>query len=91
LRVRLARLFVRRADWLMAGAVDAIERLEKRTAPDQPFSGEIDMSCTIIKQFEEKDWWDWRKRGYDGVIAFYVIVLALLLAGFAFAHSRAGG
>lgn len=76
---------------LLAGAVDAIERIEKATAPDRPFSGEIDMSRTIIKQFEDKDWWDWRKRGYDGVIAFYAIVLALLLAGFVFTHSRAVG
>jgi hypothetical protein len=72
---------------LLSGAVDAIEELEKKTAPDGQFTGEIDMSRTIVKQFD-RDWWNWRKRSYDGVVSFYVIVLALLLTGFWFAHSR---
>lgn len=71
---------------LLVGAVDAIETLENKTANGE-FAGEIDLSRTIIKTFG-KDWWDWRKRGYDGVVAFYVIVLALLITAVWFAHSR---
>jgi len=74
---------------LLSGAVDAIEQLEKNTTTDGKFGGEIDMSSTIISRFDDWNlWWDWRKRSYDGVVAFYAIVLALLVAGFALAHSR---
>ena len=72
---------------LLSGAVDAIEELEKKTADGVGFDGEIDMSRTIVAQFR-RDWWNWKKRSYDGVVSFYAIVLVLLITGVWFAHSR---
>ena len=75
---------------LLSGAVDAIEALEEKTAADDTSNIEINISRSIISRFDKgKDWWDWRKRSYDGVVAFYLIVLILLLTGFWLAHSRA--
>lgn len=72
---------------LLNGAVNAIVELEKSTAPEASFNGEIKMSQTIEAQFE-KDWLNFQKGSYYGVVAFYLIVFALLLGGFCFAHSR---
>lgn len=72
---------------LLNGAVNAIIELEKSTAPNATFSGEIDMSQRIEAQFEKK-WLNWEKGSYYGVVSFYFIVFVLLLAGFWFAHIR---
>jgi hypothetical protein len=62
------------------GAVNAIVALEKDTAPGASFNGEIRMSQMIEAQFQ-KPWLNWKRGSYNGVIAFYVIVFLLLLAG----------
>jgi hypothetical protein len=69
---------------LLSGAVRAIIELEKKTKPDVPFSGEINMSTTIEAQFK-MDVLDLQKGGYKGVVAFYAIVLAVIVIGFIFA------
>jgi hypothetical protein len=73
---------------LLNGAVNAIVELEKSTEPRSAFTGEINMSRTIEVQLE-KDWINLKKGSYYGVVAFYAIVLALLISGFLFAHARA--
>jgi hypothetical protein len=70
---------------LLNGAVNEIVELEKSTAGT--FDGEIKMSRTIENQFS-KPWWNYTKRSYDGVIMFYALVLAVLVAGFFFAHAH---
>ena len=73
---------------LLNGAVNAIVELEKTTKRPLKFEGEIRMSQAIEDQFD-RPWLNLAKRSYYGVVAFYLIVLALLIAGFCFAHSRA--
>ena len=70
---------------LLNGAVNEIVRLEKSTR--STFDGEIKMSQSIEAQFD-KPWWNHRKRSYDGVVLFYSIVLAVLLAAFFYAHAH---
>jgi hypothetical protein len=65
---------------LLNGAVNAIVALEKDTAPGASFNGEIRMSQMIEAQFQ-KPWLNWKRGSYNGVIAFYVIVFLLLIAG----------
>jgi hypothetical protein len=72
---------------LLNGSVKAIVELEKQTAPQKAFSGEIKMSQLIEAQFD-RPIWNFRKRSYDGVVAFYGIVLVVLVLGFFFAHAR---
>jgi len=68
---------------LLNGAVNEIIELEKSTAGS--FDGEINMSRSIEAQFN-KPWWNHAKRSYDGVVMFYGIVMAVLVAGFFYAH-----
>jgi hypothetical protein len=72
---------------LLGGAENAIIDLENATARESTFTGEIKMSRDIEAQFG-KLWWNHRKRSYDGVVAFYVIVLCVLFAGVLFASSH---
>jgi hypothetical protein len=65
---------------LLNGAVNAIVELEKATAPDAAFSGEIDMSRRIEAQFS-KVWWNRAKPSYNGVVAFYALVLLVIVLG----------
>jgi hypothetical protein len=72
---------------LLNGAVNAVIELENQTAVEGKVSGEIKMSKSIEAQFA-KPFWNWKKRSYDGVLAFYAIVLFILVLAFFFAHSR---
>jgi hypothetical protein len=72
---------------LLNGAVNAIIELEGQTADGEDFGGEIKMSKLIEAQFS-KPFWNWKKRSHDGVLAFYSIVLCVLVMAFFFAHSR---
>jgi len=74
---------------LLGGAVNAIIELEKTTSRQTEFDSEIKMSRDIEAQFR-KTWWNHNKRSYDGVVAFYAIVLAVLFVGVLFtsAHMR---
>lgn len=80
---------------LLNGSVNAIIELEGKTvktaeqdtAATAQFNGEINMSKKIEAQFD-KPFWNLKKRSYDGVVAFYAIVLLVLVAAFFFAHWR---
>jgi len=74
---------------LLNGAVNAIVELEKSTAPDSAFSGEIDMSRRIEAQFS-KVWWNRAKPSYNGVVAFYVLVLLVIVLGGVFSAHMHG-
>lgn len=73
---------------LLSGAVTAILKLEEKTKSGSTFDGEINMSSHIDGQFQ-KHIWDIRNPRYYGVVAFYGIVFAVLVAGFFFARCRA--
>jgi hypothetical protein len=72
---------------LLNGSVNAIVDLERVTDAKGNFDGEIKMSQTIEAQFG-KSWLNLKKPSYYGVLAFYSIVLLVLVAGLLFSHSR---
>lgn len=62
---------------LLAGAVRALEDIEKQTK-NAPFGG-ITLSTQIVEEFNHP--WRIYEPSYKGVVAFYLLVLAVIIAG----------
>jgi hypothetical protein len=74
---------------LLIGAVKALRGLEEQTLPGRTFDGHINMSTLIEAEFSASS-----KGGtsrFGGVIAFYVLVFAVIIAGVLWTdHMRTG-
>ena len=68
---------------LLIGAVEALHQLEKQTKAQKTFDGYINMSTLIEAEFL-KPVWSLRRPRFIGIVAFYVIVFGLIVAGAVF-------
>ena len=65
---------------LLSGAVDALYKIEAQTKPGEKFDGHIRMSSLIKEEFG-RPVWSLKWLDYMGVVLFYLIVFAAILAG----------
>lgn len=65
---------------LLIGAVAALHKLEKQTKTGEAFDGYIDMSTLIEAEFS-KPVWSLKQPRFTGIVAFYLIVFLLIVAG----------
>lgn len=70
---------------LLSGAVRAVIALEKQTKTGAAFTGEIDLSTLIEAEFDQPIW-SLRKWRFKGIVIFYGLVMAVLVAGFWFSN-----
>ena len=65
---------------LLSGAVDALYKIEAKMKPGEKFDGHIRMSSLIKEEFG-RPVWSLKWLDYMGVVLFYLIVFAAILAG----------
>lgn len=68
---------------LLTGAVKALRHLEDQTKQGVAFDGHINMSTLIEAEFGTNIW-SLKSRRFIGVVAFYVIVFLVIIAGAVF-------